>query len=70
MPAQSLRQQRFMNAELGRKKLGRPTKTGMSDAKLKDFTKPPPGKKLAKMKGAPKFDLDLKVKQPKFGGRY
>jgi len=37
MPSVTPKQQRFMGAELGRKKAGLPTKTGMSAGQLKDF---------------------------------
>ena len=37
MPAVSKRQQRFMGAELGRKRAGKKTKTGMSETQLKEF---------------------------------
>lgn len=39
MPAVSAKQQRFMGAELGRKRAGKKTKTGMSDKQLSDFAK-------------------------------
>lgn len=39
MPAHSQRQRRFMMAELGRKKAGKNTKTGMSMSQLKHFSK-------------------------------
>ena len=37
MPAKSKRQQRFMGAELERKRAGKRTKTGMSTKQLKDY---------------------------------
>jgi uncharacterized protein DUF3008 len=37
MPATSKAQQRFMGAELARKRAGKKTKTGMSEKQLKDF---------------------------------
>ena len=37
MPAQSEKQRKFMGAELKRKREGKKTKTGMSEAKLEDF---------------------------------
>jgi hypothetical protein len=37
MPSTTPKMQRFMGAELGRKKAGLPTKTGMSLGQLKDF---------------------------------
>jgi hypothetical protein len=39
MPAVSDRQQRFMGAELARKRAGKQTQTGMSEAQLEDFAK-------------------------------
>lgn len=39
MPAKTEKQRRFMGAELGRKRAGKKTKTGMSEKQLKDFTK-------------------------------
>ena len=41
MPAKSDKQRRFMGAELGRKREGKPTKTGMSEKQLKDFARKP-----------------------------
>ena len=37
MPATSEKQRRFMGAELGRKRAGKRTKTGMSEQQLRDF---------------------------------
>ena len=37
MPAVSKKQQRFMGAELSRKRAGKKTKTGMSAKQLKDY---------------------------------
>jgi len=39
MPSVSERQRRFMGAELGRKRHGKSTKTGMSEQQLRDFAK-------------------------------
>ena len=39
MPKKSAKQQRFMGAELARKRAGQPTETGMSDEQLKDFAR-------------------------------
>ena len=39
MPAKSERQRRFMGAELGRKRAGKKTKTGMTEAQLEDFAR-------------------------------
>ena len=41
MPAKSAKQQRFMGAELGRKEAGKKTKTGMSEAQLREYAKGP-----------------------------
>jgi len=37
MPAESVKQQRFMGAELARKRAGKKTKTGMSEKQLEEF---------------------------------
>jgi hypothetical protein len=37
MPAKSDKQQRFMGAELARKRAGEKTQTGMSEKQLEDF---------------------------------
>lgn len=37
MPAKSKAQQKFMGAELARKRAGKGTKTGMSEQQLSDF---------------------------------
>ncbi|HSR90203.1 MAG TPA: hypothetical protein VLK88_02775 [Gemmatimonadales bacterium] len=42
MPAESEKQRKFMGAELGRKRAGKKTKTGMSEKQLKDFAKKAP----------------------------
>jgi len=39
MPAVSAKQQRFMFAELNRKKKGKKTQTGMSKKQLEEFVK-------------------------------
>lgn len=39
MPSTSRKQQRFMGAELARKRAGKKTRTGMTEAQLSDFTK-------------------------------
>jgi len=39
VPAKSEKQRKFMGAELGRKKRGEKTKTGMSKKQLKDFAR-------------------------------
>ncbi len=41
MPATSERQRRFMGSELGRKRAGEPTQTGMSETQLGDFARKP-----------------------------
>ena len=46
MPAVSKKQQRFMGAELARKRAGKRTRTKMTEAQLKEFTS-------AKRKGLP-----------------
>lgn len=47
MPAKSKKQQKFMGAELARKRAGKKTQTGMSKKQLKDFAG-------TKRKGLPK----------------
>lgn len=37
MPSVSKKQQRFMGAELARKRAGKKTRTGMQEAQLRDF---------------------------------
>ena len=37
MPSTTKRQQRFFGAELGRKRAGKKTRTGLSEQKLRDF---------------------------------
>ncbi len=39
MPAKTARQRRFMCAELGRKRKGKKTRTGMTDKQLSDYCK-------------------------------
>lgn len=41
MPSTSKKQQRFMGAELARKREGKKTQTGMSEGQLKDFASGP-----------------------------
>jgi hypothetical protein len=41
MPAVSKKQQRFMGAELARKRAGKRTQTGMSEKQLSDFASKP-----------------------------
>jgi hypothetical protein len=41
VPAVSEKQRRFMGAELGRKRAGKKTETGMSEKQLSDFAKKP-----------------------------
>lgn len=45
MPSRSKRQQRFMGAELQKKREGKPTSTGMSEKQLRDFAKSKPARK-------------------------
>jgi hypothetical protein len=42
MPAASEKQRRLMGADLARKRAGKKTKTGMSEAQLRDFAKKVP----------------------------
>lgn len=41
MPAKSDKQRKFMGAELGRKRAGKKTKTGMSEEQLEDYASNP-----------------------------
>jgi hypothetical protein len=51
MPAKSKAQQRFMGAELARKRAGKETQTDMSEAQLTDFASTKTKKLPAKVKG-------------------
>ena len=51
MPAVSARQRRFMGAELGRKRAGLKTRTGMSESTLEEYATMKHGKHM-KMKSA------------------
>lgn len=50
MPSVSEKQRKFMGAELGRKRAGKKTKTGMSDKQLSEFASK---KKKSKRKAGP-----------------
>jgi hypothetical protein len=41
VPAKSDKQRRFMGAELARKRAGKKTQTGMTEAQLEEFAKKP-----------------------------
>jgi hypothetical protein len=41
VPSTSEKQRKFMGAELGRKRAGKKTKTGMSEEQLRDFARKP-----------------------------
>ncbi len=41
MPAKSKKQQQFMGAELGRKRKGKRTRTGMSERQLHEYASTP-----------------------------
>lgn len=45
MPSTTKKQQKFMRAELGRKRAGEKTQTGMSESQLRDFAKKRTAKK-------------------------
>jgi hypothetical protein len=45
MPAKTRKQQRFFGAEIGRKKAGKKTKTGLPMRKLKEMARGPKKKK-------------------------
>lgn len=48
MPSRSEKQRRFMGAELGRKRKGKPTRTGMSEEQLEDFASKPTARSAAR----------------------
>jgi hypothetical protein len=48
MPAKSEKQRRFMGAELERKREGKKTRTGMTEAQLEDFASKGPSTKRSK----------------------
>ena len=50
MPAKSEKQQRFMGAELARKRAGKKTQTGMSESQLEEFATMKHGKYKKAMK--------------------
>lgn len=52
MPPKSEAQRRFMGAELGRKRAGQKTQTGMKESQLSEFATKPKGKKLPARKGS------------------
>jgi len=39
MPAKTAKQRRFFGAELGRKRAGKKTRTGLSEKKMRDFAR-------------------------------
>jgi hypothetical protein len=51
MPPKTARQQRFMGAELARKRSGKATKTKMSEQQLEEFAAKPKGRKSTRKKG-------------------
>lgn len=57
MPAVSKKQRKFMGAELGRKRKGEATETGMSEGQLHDFA-------ATKEKGLPE---KVRKKKPRHG---
>lgn len=53
MPPKTARQQRYMGAELARKRAGKKTQTGMSESQLEEYaTKPKGGYKHIKRKSS------------------
>lgn len=60
MPSVSQKQQKFMGAELARKRAGKKTQTGMSEAQLGDFAS-------TKRKGLPKTAKSAGPKMKKIG---
>lgn len=51
MPARSKKQQQFMGADLARKRAGKKTKTGMTEAQLREFAATPQKGLPTKVKG-------------------
>jgi len=64
MPSLTPRQQRFFGAELGRKKKGQKTKTGLPIGKLKDFASSVSEPKPPKQPGTPKMPAMVKPNAP------
>lgn len=62
MPAKSIAQQKFMGADLARKRAGKPTQTGMSEGKLSEFASKKKGKKLPPKKS--KFQVMDEMDSP------
>lgn len=61
MPAKSVKQQRFMGAELARARAGKKTRTGMSKSEFKEFAE-------TKHKGLPmkkRKAKDVRTKKPR-----
>lgn len=54
MPAKSKAQQKFMGAELARKRAGKKTRTGLSENQLKEFAETPRKRLPARAKPKPK----------------
>jgi len=61
----SEKQRRFMGAELGRKRAGQQTDTGMTESQLEDFAKKPKSRPLPMRKGPPpKSRAPLSARNP------
>jgi hypothetical protein len=57
MPAKSMRQQRFMGMQLGKKRAGKPTDVAMSEQQLSDFASKPKSKKKLPPKPKSKYEM-------------
>ena len=63
MPAVSKKQQRFMGAELGRKRAGKKTKTKMTEKQLKEYASTPRKGLPEKKKGNPNDHSEENAKE-------
>jgi len=64
MPAKSDKQRKFMGAELGRKRAGKKTMTGMNEKQLADFARKPKGGMKRGRRGGGDMAM-LKKKMPR-----
>jgi hypothetical protein len=64
MPATSDKQRKFMGADLGRLRSGKPTKTGMTETQLKDYAGTKVSKKLQEHSGRSIIDVEFHDRKP------
>ena len=69
MPAKSKKQRRFMGAELGRKKKGEATQTGMSTTQLEDFASTKEKGLPVTVKSHGRHSPEKKKKSPRHAGQ-